>query len=149
MEDESEVIRWIEEGRTYRWMVEEYLRKYNRVVSQSMFSNFRARRGLSRRYARDDNLIPWQVKPVKNHLWSYPLAMLRVESRRRSGMELRPLDEQRLTAWKEDLYERGRVVHYDPDTEQGWFYVPRRQGIDLDLIREPDRKTTPRKNSEK
>ncbi|GHJ56363.1 hypothetical protein Nm8I071_56700 [Nonomuraea sp. TT08I-71] len=26
----------------------------------------------------------------------------------------------------------GRVLHYDPETEDGWFNVPRREGVDLD-----------------
>jgi len=36
-----------------------------------------------------------------------------------------------------ELAGRGLVVHYDADTEQGVCYVPRRPGVDLDLIREP------------
>ena len=69
--------------------------------------------------------------------------MLRVEGRRRAGREIRPQDEARLPSFKRDLTERGLVVHYDPDTEQGFFYVPARPE-DADLIRVPRRKTTPR-----
>jgi hypothetical protein len=43
------------------------------------------------------------------------------------------------------MEEDGTVLHYDPDTEQGWFYVPKRDGIDTDLIRKPERVTTTRR----
>lgn len=134
--NEQEVIRWFEEGRSYNWMVEEYEKKYNLQVTPSMFGNFRMRRGLDRRISRDETLIPWEVK--REHRWHYPLAMLRVEARRREGRELRETDAQRLANWKQSLAEQDLVVHYDPDTEEGFFYVPRRQGIDTDLIRVPD-----------
>lgn len=139
--DESEVIRWFEEGRTYQWMVEEYKRKYNIETVPSLWGNFRRRRGLARRITRDDELIPWHVKP--EHRWAYPLAMLRVEGRRRAGREVREEDEARLESWKKMLTEElgDAVVHYDPDTTDGFFYVPREPG-DKDLIHQPSRKTT-------
>lgn len=142
IQSEQEVIRWLEEGKTYQWMADEYMRRYNLEVTPTMFSNFRARRGLSRRFTRNDDLIPWEVK--REHRWSFALAMLRVEARRRSGREIREVDAKRLASWKRSLEEQDAVVHYEPDTEEGWFYVPRRKGIDLDLIREPERKTTRR-----
>lgn len=133
--NESEVIHWMEEGRTYAWMVEEYKRKYNIETVQSMWGNFRRTRGLPRRIARNDELIPWHVKP--EHRWAYPLAMLRVEGRRREGRELRPIDVSRVAAFTKNLHDDGLVVHYDPDTEDGFFYVPKREGIDNDLVRVP------------
>src|SRR5690606_9521661 len=110
--NEQEVIRWAEEGKTDNWMAEEYERKYNIQTTPSMFGNFRLRRGLDRRIGRDDNLIPWEVK--KEHRWHYPLAMLRVEARRREGRPLRESDAQRLASWKQMLAEQDLVVHYDP-----------------------------------
>lgn len=141
--DEGEVVRWYEEGRTYAWMVEEYARKYNLEVSPSMFSNFRARRGLQRRFARDDELIPWQVD--RRHRWRYPLAMLRYEARRRSGLEVPEARLRDLDAFLDHLAEDGLVIHYDPDTEEGFFYVAPREGIDTDIIRVPERPTTARR----
>ena len=146
IQDEAEVIRWIEEGKTYQWISDEYKRKYNIVTVPSLWSNFRRRKGLERRIARNDDLIPWAVNP--EHRWGYPLAMLRVEARKRAGMELREVDDVRLEAWKANLEESNAVVHYDPDTDEGWFYVPRRKGIDRDLMREPERKTTTRLNGD-
>lgn len=143
--DEAEVIRWFEEGKTYQWMIDEYKRKYGIDTVSSMWGNFRRRRGLDRRITRDDDLIPWFVKP--EHRWLYPLAMLRIEARRRDDKKLPELEETRLKAWKEMLEQEQAVVHYDPDTEEGFFYVPRQEGDD-DLIHQPKKKTTKRKNAD-
>jgi hypothetical protein len=145
IQNEQEVLRWFEEGRTYQWMVDEYNRKYHIETTIPMWANFRKRRGLARRITRDDDLIPWDVKRV--HRWAYPLAMLRLEARRRAGFELRPDDQHRLASWLEGLGADDAVVYYDPDTEEGFFYVPREPSDD-DLIRRPKRKTTSRRNAD-
>ncbi|MGW3323869.1 hypothetical protein [Streptomyces virginiae] len=141
IQDESEVIRWFEEGRTYQWMIEEYKRKYDIVTVPSMWGNFRRRRGLDRRIVRDDDLIPWFVQ--EEHRWAYPLAMLRAEARQRAGKTLSARDASRLASWNEMLSENDAVVHYDPDTEDGFHYIPRQPGDD-DIIHRPAEKTTPR-----
>jgi len=132
--NESEVIRWFEEGRTYQWMIDEYKRKYNIDTVASMWGNFRRRRGLDPRIVRDTELIPWEVKP--EHRWKYPLAMLRLEARVRAKAKLTKDEQGRLASWKEMLEEENAVVHYDPDTEDGFFYVPRTEG-DRDFIHPP------------
>lgn len=144
IQDEQEVIRWFEEGRTYAWMTEQYREKYGIETVGSMWGNFRRRRGLDRRIVRDDDLIPWAVK--EEHRWAYPLAMLRAEARRRAG-QATEADEARLESWLDMLKEEDAVVHYDPDTEEGFHYVPRQSG-DEDLIHEPARKTTERPNAD-
>ena len=101
-----------------------------------MWSNFRHRRGLDRRIARDDQLIPWEVKTEHRH--NYHLTMLRVEARKRAGLELRPTDVKRLKSWLDELSELNAVVLYDADTPDGFYLVPRKAG-DGDLIREPGR----------
>jgi hypothetical protein len=139
--NEQEVIRWFEQGKTYQWMTDEYKRKYGIDVALSMWGNFRRRRGLDRRIVRDDELIPWFVR--EEHRWAYPVAMLRVEARRRAGKELSEEDESRVDSWKAMLEEEDAVVHYDPDTEDGFFYIPR-ESQDDDLIRRPRQKSTQR-----
>lgn len=143
--DEGEVIRWFEEGKTYQWMIDEYKRKYHIETVPSMWGNFRRRKGLERRIVRDDDLIPWFVK--EEHRWAYPLAMLRAEARRRAGKQLTETDAGRLESWKEMLEEESAVVHYDPETEEGFFYIPR-QPEDDDIIHRPPKKTTPRPNAD-
>ena len=70
--------------------------------------------------------------------------MLRVEGRVRAGMEIRPTDAERHATWRRRLDEMNAVVHYDPDTDEGFFYVPREKG-DTDIIRRPRAKTTQRR----
>ncbi|WP_199810461.1 MULTISPECIES: hypothetical protein [unclassified Streptomyces] len=84
----------------------------------------------------------------EEHRWAYPLAMLRAEGRRRAGKELTERDESRLASWLDMLKKNGSVVHYDPDTEEGFSYVSRQAG-DNDMIRRLDTKTTPRPNADK
>lgn len=140
--DETEVVRWFDEGKTYAWMVDEYKRKYNIETVPSLWGNFRRRRGLQRRTVRNDDLIPWFVK--EEHRWSYPVQMLRVEARRREGFPLSEIEQTRLEAWLRGLERDNLVVHYDPDTKEGFFYIPR-EPSDRDIIREPKRKTTQRR----
>lgn len=142
IQDETEVLRWFEEGRTYAWMTEEYLRKYNVEMSPSAWGNFRRRRGLTRRITRDDDLIPWEVN--REHRWAWPINMLRQEARRRAGHQLTDKMAANVDAWLAGMERDGTVLHYDGDTDEGWFYVPRRPGIDKDIIRVPERKTTQR-----
>lgn len=141
IQDEAEVVRWFEEGKTYQWMTEEYLRKYNIETNPSMWAAWRRRKGLDKRIVRDDELIPWAVNP--EHRWAYPVQMLRVEARIRAGYEVGEDDLARVTSWKESLADADAVVHYDPETVDGWHFVPREKGDD-DIIRRPKRKTTAR-----
>lgn len=136
IQNENEVMRWFRQGRTYAWMVEEYRRKYNIETTISMWGNFRRRHGLERRVAWDDQLIPWVVK--LEHRYDYPILMLRKEARRRAGLPLPEGQDKEVDAWLRGMEENGTVLHYDGDTEAGWFYVPRREGVDEDIIREPD-----------
>lgn len=138
--DEAEVLRWFEEGKSYAWMTEEYERKYNVSTTPTMWGNFRRRRGLSKRIVRNDDLIPWEVE--ERHRWAYPVVMLRTEARRRAGSKLTEADKLRLEAWLSKMGDDDLVVHYNPNTGQGFFYVKRRPNIDKDLIREPGHKTT-------
>ncbi|MFG2147368.1 hypothetical protein ACGFRG_24755 [Streptomyces sp. NPDC048696] len=136
--DESEVLRWFEENRTYDWMIETYEKKYGIETTRGMWATFRRRRGLDRRNVRDDELIPWKVN--EEHRYAYPVLMLRAEARRKAGKELTPEDTKRLASWKADLKAEDVVVHYDPEHPDGWFYVPRTEG-DAELIHPPATKT--------
>lgn len=142
VQDFQEVTRWMEEGKTYKWMVEEYLRKYNIETTISMWSGIRHRYGFERRQVRNDDMIPWEVK--EEHRYAHAINMLRAEARRRAGNQLSRYMESLVTGWLRGMERDGTVLGYDPDTESGWYYAPRREGIDLDLIVEPERKTTRR-----
>lgn len=83
-----------------------------------------------------DGLVPWQIE--KCHLWAHHLMMLRCEERRRAGHDLGLRMESRLRRWRHELERRHVVVDYQPHAEEGFVLVPRRLGVDHDLIREPE-----------
>jgi len=139
VQDMQEALRWLEEGKTYQWIVDEYLRKYHIETTISMWAALRRRNGIDLRIVRDEALIPWAVAPKHRH--AHAVAMLRAEARRRAGKQLTPVTEDMLDTWLRGLAADDAVVHYDPTTDAGWWYVPRREGIDNDLIREPERRT--------
>lgn len=136
IQNEQEAVAWLEDGKPYRWMVEEYRRRYGIETTISMWSNFRNRRGLQARQAsaRDLDLVPWKVKD--EHTWATPLTMLRLLARREGGFDLRDVDQTRLENWLDDLKQNDAVVHYEPDTDKGFFYVKREEG-DEAYIRPP------------
>ncbi|NUK43204.1 hypothetical protein HRW13_20545 [Streptomyces lunaelactis] len=138
IQDKTEVLRWFREKRTYLWMVEQYKTKYNITTTEPMWAAFRRREGIDRRNTRSDNLLPWKLKEEHRHL--YPAMMLRTEGRLRAGKTVAETKAKKLASWKQSLEQDNLVVHYDPDTEEGFFYVPREQQ-DTDLIREPKEKT--------
>ena len=135
--DMAEVLRWIAEGKTYRWMSEEYLRKYDVQISLSTFATIRSRRGIDTRDVADEALVPWKIHP--DHAHAYPPGALRMVGRLRAG---RPMSPHSLEIAEGFLRSRARtntVVAYDP--VEGFSYVTPRPGIDVDLIRVPDRVT--------
>lgn len=92
---------------------------------------------------RRHELLPWAVRPEHTR---HPLVrLLDLEARRRDnlreGTVIHPLGEDvlaELEALRVRLFEDGDlVVHYDAGAVQGFQLVPRRPGIDLDMIRRP------------
>lgn len=136
--DTQEVLDWFDEGRTYAWMIEQYLQKYQIETSISMWSNYRRRNGLERRQAWDEELIPWHIKLEHNH--KNPLAMLRKVARQRAGLPTSDVDASKIAGWLRNLEEQNVVVAYAAETDEGWFYVPRIPEDD-DIIRRPSRST--------
>lgn len=132
----KEVLRrYAQAGLTQRQMVEAWERESNIRVSRSAMGMALARYeivGNRRRRARYEDMIPWTVK--NEHQKSYDLWMLRLEARRRRGEEIDAGQLSRLNSWRLDLIEESAVIVYDPDTEQGFFWVPRVEGDD-DIIR--------------
>ena len=121
IQDEREVIQWLEEGRTFKWMAEEYLRKYNLKVAAGHVQRLPVPHGSAYPRRANDDLVPWAV--AEHHRWANPVMMLRAEARRRAGLSV---TTPRLDSWVAGLKRDGLVVHYDPDTDEGFFYVPAR-----------------------
>ena len=133
----DEVRRWYEEGLTYKEMAELHEEKYGVRVTPSGFSALRQRMGWESRLAGDDPLMPWEVD--SSHQSSYLYLMLRREIRRRQGLPwISSTPEEKQDQWVQGLRDAGAVVDYRPDTKEGFFLTYAREGIDNDLIREPD-----------
>jgi hypothetical protein len=105
-------------------------------VTPEAISMFRARHGLEAVQPEHLDLLPWAIK-VHGHRHKYVAQRLRSVSRQRAGKDMTESDLRLNSRWLAQLAENDAVVHYDGDTEQGWWYVPRRDGIDLDIIRNP------------
>jgi len=102
-------------------------------ISRSTISSALHRAGLTTEAARYSDTIPWRVHV--EHLEEYPVRMLRMLGRRRASKDLTDSDNRRLDKWLHLLDENQAVVGYDPDnTEQGFHYVPRRDGEASDGI---------------
>lgn len=103
-----------------------------------MWSRIRAKHSLPALDARNDDLVPWGVEDC--HQTSYHLQMLRLEGRARAGFPLSQRSAGRLKSFLENLAVADAVVHYEPKSDKGFYYVPRLD-TDTDIIRMPPRTT--------
>lgn len=79
--------------------------------------------------------IPWEIAP--EHQGSQMHAMLTTAIRLQSGAVVGAHERADFDQWLRDLRAADAVVHYEAETQEGWFYVPRRRGVDEGLVREP------------
>ena len=135
--NEQQIVEWIAEGRPYREIVDLYEMAFGRRLSQSTINNVRKRNDMPGRNHRDDRLIPWAVAP--EHRDRMDLVMLRTEGRLRAGLPVIKERYDQLRTWRRDLEDVDMVIHYEPD--DGFTWVPRRPGVDRDLIREPEERS--------
>ena len=142
IQNADEAIRWIKEGLTYKQMTELHEQKYNITISPSGWSYFRKQHGLDARAVSDKDLMPWALND--KHRNNYYLYCLRQEARRRAGKRLDPKAEVRVNAFLRDLKDNNAVVYYDPETDEGFFLVPREEQDGTGLVRRPP-KTKARK----
>jgi hypothetical protein len=83
---------------------------------------------------RYDDTLPWRVKVAHSgsiHQW-----MLRVAHRKQHGGKVSADEERRYESWLREMHEKDAVVAYFPNSELGFYWVPREPG-DGELIRPP------------
>lgn len=135
LQDPDEFRRWYQQGRPYKWIIEQYAKKYNIEIRTSTIGNWRTQLGITeRRRTRHTDLVPWEILP--EHRYHRFLTWLRQESTRRGGGKLKPDQERRLDWFLDELKELNAVIHYDPETEDG-FHLVGREAQDTDIIRKP------------
>lgn len=137
---ESILAHWVtpvEEGGlglTHQQVADRVFAETGVRVSRSSVSASLTKAGLTKR-VRYKNVIPWRVRT--EHNWHHFLNMLRLEGRRQSGLPLTDRETKNLDSFKKRLKDAGAVVTYLEDTDEGWFLVKARPGVDKGLIREP------------
>lgn len=133
------VLRWLAEGVTQTEVVGR-LADMGIDATQSAVSMLKMRHATGEREAAmrtrvRAELLPWKLRPEHRQL--HAAKMLRAQSRLDRGETITRIQQRQLDTWKAGLEADNACIHYDPDTEQGFWRVPRRPGID-GLIREPD-----------
>lgn len=131
--------RWMDmEGKTDREILS-LLAGEGIYVTRQALSAWRTRRGAERRRPARPRVIPWHLRP--EHRMTEPARAIRAYAQRERGEHLSSEVEERLERVLGHLRRVDGVFHYDPDTEEGWFVVKRREGVDLGIVREPDAPT--------
>jgi hypothetical protein len=120
---------------THQQIADEVERRTGQKVTRNAVTMAMARHGLSSNPTRYSEEIPWRVR--QKHERHYALAMLRLYARQRRGVKLNREQDQRLTSWLGQLQENDRVVFYEPNSPEGFYYVPRLPEDGKDIIRRP------------
>lgn len=104
-------------------------------VNRSTVSAALSRAGLTNR-VRYTEALPWPRIRVE-HNGHYAAQMLRAGARIQAGQKVSDDLRARYESWVERLKAEDAVIHYDPDTPDGFYAVKRRKGIDKGQIRNP------------
>lgn len=144
--DYSEAERLLRQGITQREVGERF------GVTQAAIADAIRRGRIKFEYVNQpkDRAMPWRVKP--EHQQKYLARMLRAAHRQEQGLTNAPPIARMLKSFLESAERDDFVVTYEPDTEDGFFRVTRRPGVDdLPLVRRDDLKDdgTPVKKSRK
>lgn len=128
--------KYLRDGLTQQQIADAWERDSGFRVGRTTIAMAIARHGLESAHPRPryEETIPWRV--ATQHLNRYDARMLRLEGRRRLGGALDRDDQTRLSAWLNELTEKGAVVAYDPLTPEGFFWLEREPHHD-DIIDRP------------
>lgn len=120
--DKNTLERWAKKGYTQQQMVQMVKEQYGYTISRSTIANAMVRYGLSERGNRYDREIPWRINAL--HATAHPLRMLRLLGRRNADLELNEHENRILDSWLDKLKRDRIIVAYDPDDDQGFYYIP-------------------------
>lgn len=133
----TQMRRYVERGLTQQQIADEYEKDTGIRCTRQAIGMALARYDMKtvRPRKRHTELLPWVIR--REHAMANDARMLRMEGRRRLGEQLREKDLRILEGWMMRLDEQDAVVHYDPDTEKGFWWVPRKPEDGRGLIRKP------------
>jgi hypothetical protein len=133
--NKTQMRRYLSRGLTQQEIVEAWEADSGYRVSRSAIAMAIERYDLKSAHPRPTypDLLPWVIQVEhRNHI---DARMLRLEGRRRSGQKLHKQEQRWLDQWKHELFEvRNAVVHYEKDTDEGFFWIPRTAEHGDDLI---------------
>lgn len=119
---------------THQQIADWVYRETGQKVARSTVSAALSRMGETDR-VRYDDVIPWRVRV--QHTGHYALMMLRYYARRKHELALTDDQSDRLDSWLAKLKDMNAVVMYVPDSEDGFYYVPRLPEDKRGIIRQP------------
>ena len=133
--DDKEVEQLLRSGKSQMQVVRMY-RKRGVDVTQSAISQAISTGRIKVDTDRASGGIPWLLKPEHRH--RHAARMLRTQARLDAGLTIGQSLVTQVETWRAGLELEDTVVHYDADTEEGFWRVPRRTGVDLWWVRDPD-----------
>lgn len=134
--DDKEVEQLLRSGKTQQEVVHVY-RQRGVDIAQSTISQAITSGRIKVDTNRHSGGIPWKLRPPHRHL--HAARMLRTQARLDAGLEVGTSLLSQVTSWREGLEAEGSVIHYDPETPEGFWRVDRREGIDTWWVRDPNR----------
>lgn len=134
--DKTKMEAYLNAGLTQAQIVEQYEKDTGIRVSRAAIGMAINRYGLSSNNPRQryEDLLPWTLRP--QHAMHTEARLLRLEGRRRRGLSLTEAELTWLNNWLQLMRDKNAVVTYNPDTEDGFYWVEREE-TDDDLIRRP------------
>lgn len=130
---DSILEHWVQDGLTLEQMRDRVEEDTGIRPGKSTISAALSRAGLTTRVRYEE--IPWPRIAVE-HNTNYILTQLRIGARLNRGLPVREADKRRYEDWVAKVHEAGAVIDYDPDTSEGFHYVPRLDGEE-GLVRMP------------
>ena len=132
--NKTQLRHYLEKGMTQQQIVDAWEAESGHRFSRSSIAMAIERYNLNSAHPRPTytEMLPWTIRTEhRNHM---DARMLRLEGRRRAGVSLSEREQRWLDQWKADLERAGAVVHYERDTEEGFWWVPRTTEHGDDLI---------------
>lgn len=134
------VARLVEAGKSNTEIVEHLRQTRGTIITRQAISMWRRRHGYEVNAKLEDEWAPWPVEPRHQHL--EPYRIIRAAERERRGWKLNDEEKIRLARARKFLASQpgDMVFDYRPEHPQGpWVLVPRRQGVDTWIVRNPRR----------
>jgi len=128
--------RMLRAGATQQDVVEEHKRRGVTVTQKAVsLALVEGRINVPSKYAVTGRGVPWKLKPEHRH--ANAARLLRSQARKEQGLPIGPSLQKQLERWIAGLLIENEVIHYHPETREGFWRVPRREGIDEWYVREP------------